>query len=157
MGAAAKLHPAARGCNTATVPQQVTPYLLYEDTNAAVDWLTRVFGFTEVLRATNDDGAVTHAELELEGGAVFLGWPGPDYRGPKSLGTTTVGIHVYVDDVDAHFARAKAEGAEIAAEPTLTPYGDRRYDCDDLEGHSWFFATRVEEKAPEDWGAVRPE
>ena len=133
---------------------RVTPYLLYEDTNAAVDWLSRAFGFEEHLRFTNDDGLITHAELRLDDGVVFLGRPGADYRNPKHLGAVTVGIHVYVDAVDAHYERAREAGAEILAEPADQDYGDRRYTAADLEGHYWFFAQHVRDVAPEDWGAA---
>jgi PhnB protein len=130
----------------------ITPYLAYEDTNAAIEFLSSAFGFRERLRY-EDEGKVTHAELELGGDSVFLGFPGPDYRNPKRLGGSTVSVHVYVDDVDAHYAHAKAAGAEITAEPTDEEYGDRRYDAVDPEGHRWHFAQRLREVAPEDWGA----
>ena len=86
---------------------RITPYLLYEDATAAVDWLTRAFGFEEKVRF-EDEGAVTHAELWLEGGVVYLGRPGGHYRCAKSLGQATQQVHVYVDDVDAHCERTKA-------------------------------------------------
>jgi uncharacterized glyoxalase superfamily protein PhnB len=60
---------------------------------------------------------------------------------------------VYVNDVDEHFERAKAAGAEIAEEPADQKYGDRRYTAKDPEGHHWFFATHVRDVAPEEWGA----
>jgi uncharacterized glyoxalase superfamily protein PhnB len=63
-------------------------------------------------------------------------------------------VHVYVDDVDAHFERARAAGATILEEPADQPYGDRRYAAEDPEGHQWFFAQHVRDLAPEDWGAV---
>jgi uncharacterized glyoxalase superfamily protein PhnB len=134
----------------------ICPYLLYEDTNAAIDWLVEAFGFREVLRYTDEEsGMASHAELELEGGTIFLGWPGRDFKSPAKVGVT-VGIHVYVADVDAHFERAKAAGANVTSEPHEPGYGDRRYDVDDLEGHHWYFATQLEQKAPEEWGAARP-
>jgi PhnB protein len=132
----------------------ITPYLLYEDGAAAIEFLTEAFGFREVLRSHSPEGRVWHAELELGGGNVFLGEPGPQYKSPKRLGTTTVGIHVYVDDVDAHYERAKAAGAEIKAEPTDQEYGDRRYSAVDPEGQEWFFAQKLREVAPEEWGAT---
>ncbi len=64
-------------------------------------------------------------------------------------------MHVYVDDVDAHYERAKAAGAEIEREPEDQPYGDRRYDVLDLEGQLWSFATRGRQVPPEEWGAQR--
>lgn len=122
----------------------VAPYLYYENAAAAMDWLIEAFGFTERMRMTRDDGALDHGELRLGDGVVMLGQPGPHYQSPNSRGGhATAGVHVYVDDVDAHYERAKAAGAVINSEPTDQEYGDRRYDCEDLEGHDWFFAQPV--------------
>ena len=134
--------------------QTVTPYLLYEDAAAAIDWLSRAFGFQERLRFEDDAGAVTHAELTFGGGEIFVGHPGSEYRSPKTLGAFTDLVHVYVDDVDAHHKRAAAEGATIHLPPEDTPYGDRRYDAEDLEGHRWSFAQVLREVEPEEWGAT---
>src|SRR5688572_893436 len=89
-----------------TSVQTITPYLLYEDTAAAIDWLSRAFGFEERLRFTDEGGTVTHAELTLGDGAVYLGYPGPDYRSPKRHGTSSHLVHVYVEDIETHHARA---------------------------------------------------
>jgi uncharacterized glyoxalase superfamily protein PhnB len=121
----------------------VAPYLYYEDARAAVDWLCRAFGFEQIAVFEEADGRVTHAELRLGDGTVMLGQPGRDYRNPNHRGGGTAGVHVYVDDVDAHFEQARAAGAVMHSEPTDQEYGDRRYDCDDLEGHNWFFATAM--------------
>lgn len=134
--------------------QTVTPYLLYEDVAAAIDWLSRAFGFEETLRFADDDGTVTHAELALGDGVVYLGHPGPDYRSPKRVGASSHLVHVYVEDVDAHHARAVEAGAPALGELEDTPYGDRRYDAEDLEGQRWSFAQRMKDVAPEDWGAT---
>jgi PhnB protein len=133
--------------------QTITPYLFYEDVDAAIGFLARAFGFEEVLRFTGEEGYVNHAEMRLGGDSIMLGTPGDDFRNPKRLGQATIGIHVYVDDVDAHYERAKAAGAEIVLEPTDQEYGDRRYDATDLEGHRWYFAQQVRQVAPEEWGA----
>jgi len=133
--------------------QTITPYLLYEDVASALDWLRDTFGFEEVLRFEAGTGEVNHAEMRIGGDSIYLGDPGGNYRSPKQLGTRTALVHVYVDDVDAHFARAKAAGAEIELEPTDQPYGDRRYDVYDLEGQLWSFATRGKEVPSSEWGA----
>ena len=135
------------------MPETITPYLLYEDCAGALDWLSKAFGFSERLRFTNDEGNVNHAEMELGGGSIMMGGPGGEYRNPKQAGVT-VGIHVYVDDVDSHFERAREAGAKILAEPEDQEYGDRRYSAEDPEGHHWYFAQRIRELAPEDWGAT---
>lgn len=135
----------------------ITPYLLYQDCAAALDFLSSAFGFEEQLRSIAPDGkTVWHAEMKLGDGSIMMGTP-PDYRNPKELGGVTVGIHVYVDDVDAHFEHAKAAGAEILEEPGDQDYGDRRYTTRDPEGHHWYFATHIKDVAAEEWGAQVPE
>jgi len=132
---------------------RITPYLLYEDVASALDWLAAAFGFRERLRFAGPDGSISHAEMELDGAAIFLGDPGPDYRNPKRLGQVTHLVHVDVADVDRHYAHAKAAGATILREPRDEEYGDRRYDTEDPEGHLWSFAQRLRDVAPEEWGA----
>jgi PhnB protein len=139
------------------VPQTVTPYLLYEDVAGALEWLSRAFGFQETLRFTADDGTVNHAEMKVGDGAIMMGDPGPDYRNPRRSGALGAQVHVYVDDVDAHYERAKEAGADIRMEPTDEPYGDRRYDAYDVEGQLWSFATRLRDVPAEDWGATKAE
>jgi PhnB protein len=132
----------------------VTPYLLYEDVAAALDWVHRAFGFTERLRFADDDGIVNHAEVVVEdGGVVMLGHPGPEYRNPRRSGAGSALVHVVVADVDAHHRRAANAGAEVLRPPEDQAYGDRRYDVLDLEGHLWSFAQPVRNVAPEEWGA----
>jgi uncharacterized glyoxalase superfamily protein PhnB len=134
--------------------QTITPYLLYREVDAALDFLTKAFAFREVLRYTGEAGYVNHAEMQIGEGKIYLGDPGDDYRNPADLGQWTVGIYVLVDDVDAHCERARAAGAEITEEPTDQEYGERRYTARDLEGHRWFFAQPTGDVAPEDWGAT---
>jgi uncharacterized glyoxalase superfamily protein PhnB len=122
----------------------VTPYLYYEDAGAAMDWLISVFGFEERMRMVNDQGRVGHGELMLGDGLVMVGEPGGGYENPnKRGGRATAGVNVYVEDVDAHFKRAKAAGAKINEEPTDQSFGDRRYIAEDLEGHDWFFSQSL--------------
>jgi PhnB protein len=147
-----KAKGAAMAETTTEVTQRATPMLSYESVAEALDWLTQAFGFRESgQRYTDDEGRVTHAEVELDGGLVYLAWPGPDYQSPdhhaevcdharKWLNVPYVvdGVHVYVDDLDAHYERAKQAGARILREPLDEPYG-RLYNAADLEGHRWMF------------------
>jgi len=121
---------------------RISPYLNYEDTGAMLEWLVRAFGLTERHRQCGPDGGVVHAEMALEDGVVMLGSPGGGFRNPKHLGQVTQSLYIYLDDVDAHCARARAAGAEIIEEPAEQPYGDRRYGACDPEGHRWYFASR---------------
>ena len=122
--------------------QTVTPYLLYEDGAAAIDWLTRAFGFRELNRSTGSAGGL-HAELEVAPGAsIYLGSPTSGYRNPRTVGRSSL-TYVLVDDADAHYARAREAGAEIVEEPNDLTFGQRRYTCNDPEGHQWSFAQDV--------------
>lgn len=134
--------------------QPIIPYLLYAEVDAALEFLSRAFGFEERLRYAGAAGYVNHAEMRLGDGVIFLGDPGDHYRNPKQLGQETVLIYVYVEDVDVHYERARAAGAEILEEPADQEYGERRYAAVDPEGHRWFFAQVVREVTPEEWGAT---
>ena len=134
--------------------QRITPYLLYEDVEAALEFLSRAFGFEETLRYTGSAGYINHAEMRYRDGAIMMGDPGGDYRNPRRLGVATVQIYVDVDDVDAVYERARAAGAEIIEEVADQEYGSRRFGARDPEGHSWWFAQQVRDVAPSDWGAV---
>jgi uncharacterized glyoxalase superfamily protein PhnB len=123
--------------------QTITPYLLYEDGEAAIEFVTRAFGFREVDRTTGGAGGL-HAELELvpSGGRIYLGQPPGDFRNPAEVGRTS-SLYVLVDQVDAHHDRAKGAGAQIIEEPNDLPFGHRRYGCLDPQGHEWFFAQPI--------------
>ena len=123
--------------------QQVWPYLLYENGEAAVEFLTRAFGFREVDRTIGAAGGM-HVELEApSGGRVYLGQPPEGFRNPATVGRTSL-VFFLVDGVDAHFERARAEGADIVEELNDIPaIGHRRYGCRDPQGHEWYFAQFV--------------
>jgi uncharacterized glyoxalase superfamily protein PhnB len=131
----------------------VAPMLSYEDVGAAVEWLCAAFGFTD--GGTFTDGErVTHANLLTGGGVVMAGWPGPDYRNPKHhrqacedarhwLDTTFVvdGVYVAVEDIQAHYDRARAAGTTILSDlEENDAVGQWQYRAEDLEGHRWMFA-----------------
>ena len=118
--------------------QTITPYLLYEDGEAAIDFLTRAFGFRVVDRTTGAAGGL-HAELELGGGHVYVGQPPSGFRNPGTVGRTSE-VYVVVDDVDAHHRRATDAGARVIEELNDLPFGHRRYGCVDPQGHEWYFA-----------------
>jgi uncharacterized glyoxalase superfamily protein PhnB len=133
--------------------QRVVPMLSYEDVGRAADWIVEAFGFEEVERY-EDERTVTHVTLRLGEGIVFLGNPGPEYRGPRKLAETCEaarrmletpyvvdGVFVEVGDIDAHYERARAAGATILTElEDNSGVGQRQYRAEDIEGHRWMFA-----------------
>lgn len=138
----------------ATQDQTVIPMISYENGAAALEWLVAAFGFRERTRMTDSEGRLMHGELDAGGGLIMLASPTPDYEGPKrhrencerarrwsSVPWVIDGVLVHVDDLDAHFERARSAGARILSEIEEGPPG-RRYRAEDLEGHRWFFIQR---------------
>lgn len=73
---------------------------------------------------------------------------------PARLGYGTQHLTIFVEDVDAHYARAKEAGAEIVEELHDTVYGERQYGAKDIAGHLWLFSQHAEDVSPEEWGAT---
>jgi uncharacterized glyoxalase superfamily protein PhnB len=135
----------------------VIPMLAYLDGVAAIDWLVEAFGFEERERWADDDGMIVHAELVAGGETIMLATPTPDYVSPKRMRELSAearkmyevpyvidGVLVEVDDVDAHFERARAAGATILSEPEDVPdVGVRHYRAEDPEGHRWMFSQNL--------------
>jgi uncharacterized glyoxalase superfamily protein PhnB len=119
--------------------------LAYADAAAAIEFLTRAFGFEVRFRMDLPDGSVGHAELGLGDGVVMLAseWPAGGVVSPLQLPALHAQVYVRVEDVDAHFARARAEGATIAAEPADQEYGERSYRAIDPEGQRWIFGAPI--------------
>jgi uncharacterized glyoxalase superfamily protein PhnB len=121
--------------------QRFVPYLIYEDAPAALDFLCRAFGFVEHARYAMPDGRIGHAELGLDDQRLMLAsvWPG---FGDTPLHLPTVHSFVYcrVDDIDAHFARARDAGATLVGE-VAEDHGQRSYRAVDPEGHRWIFVA----------------
>jgi uncharacterized glyoxalase superfamily protein PhnB len=125
--------------------QRFTPMIVYADARAALDFLAEAFGFTERFRMDLPDGSVGHAEVGLGDEVVMVAseWPAGGVVSPQRLPALHAQIHVRVDDVDAHFARARAAGATIATEPADQEYGERTYRAIDPEGHRWIFGAAI--------------
>jgi len=121
--------------------QRFTPMIVYADAPAALAFLADAFGFAERFRMDMPDGSVGHAEIGLGDEVVMLAseWGAGGVVSPLRLPSVHAQIHVHVEDVDAHFARARAAGATIAAEPADQEYGMRSYRVIDPEGHRWIF------------------
>ena len=125
----------------------VIPAMRYRDANAAIEWLCKAFGFERHLVVPGENGTVAHAQLSFGNGMIMLGSAREDEFGqwvkpPRETGDIgTQSAYVIVEDADAHYARAKAAGAEIVMEVEDQDYGGRLYACRDPEGHLWSFGT----------------
>jgi len=132
---------------------RITPNVFYDDVAAALDWLAKNFGLETRMAMPGPDGGIMHAEMQTADGVIMMSptGPTPEWKSPRSIGgSVTTSLYVYVDDLNAHHARASRAGAKILAEPEDMFWGDRTYVAEDLEGHRWTFAQHVREVAPED-------
>jgi uncharacterized glyoxalase superfamily protein PhnB len=126
-----------------SVSQRIFPMLSYADAVAAIEFLCSAFGFEEQFRMPMPDGTIGHAELSLHGHTVMLAspWTPTGLVSPRDLAGVHSQLYLVVDDVDAHFERARAKGAVVVAEPTDQPHGSRTYRALDPEGHRWIFGS----------------
>jgi len=134
--------------------QVIVPQLPYADPRAAVEFLESAFGFAERLdsRVVDKRGVVGHTMVEYRGAGIGIGGQGGHGAvSPKEIGTPTLYLSIYVPDVDAHYERARAAGARIVVGLRDQFWGDRTYECLDLEGHRWRFHQRVREVPQEEW------
>jgi PhnB protein len=132
------------------------PYLSVVNAAAAIDFYKQAFGAVELMRMAGPDGKVGHAEVRIGKAMLMIAdeHPEMDFQSPKSLGVkrSPVGIHLYVEDVDAVYKRAMAAGATSIREPADQFYGDRNAQLQDPSGHLWFVSTHKEDLTPEEIG-----
>jgi PhnB protein len=129
----------------------IVPQIPYEDIPAALSFLERAFGFREIRssRMAGAGGVIHHANVEFGGSVIGIGTQGAHgAMSPKSAGSASQYISVYVDDIDAHYERARAAGAQIGRGPRDHAREYRAYEALDLEGHRWRFVQWMEAVPP---------
>lgn len=131
---------------------QVIPYLSVEGAEEAIDFYVEVLGAVETVRMAGPGGKIGHAELTIGASVLMLAESVPEMGGttPKVLGGSPVTVMVYVEDVDAVFARALASGATEERPVQNQFYGDRAGAFVDPFGHKWFVATHIEDVGAEE-------
>ena len=135
------------------IPQgfrSVTPYLTLNDAARALDFYKRAFGAQEVMRMDAPGGKIGHAEIKIGESMIMLAdeMPSSGTRSPQSLGGTTAGIFLYVENADTVFNQAVSAGAKVEAPLADMFWGDRYGRLRDPFGHSWSVATHKEDVAP---------
>jgi uncharacterized glyoxalase superfamily protein PhnB len=135
--------------NRSLPPGGVVPFLAYSDVERAIAWLSGAFGFTERLRTRPEpDGTIHHAQVVAGQGAIVL----TTRRGQEP--PPGFALLVRVEDVDAHYERARQFGARILNPPKTAEFGERQYSVEDLAGYHWTFSQSVTDVNPEEWGAI---
>lgn len=128
----------------------VVPHVMVDGAAAAIGFYATAFGAEEVMRIAGPDGRILHAEISIGESLLMLGDAEGDFLSPPAAGGTTVGLHVYVEDVDALYERAVAAGAESVQSPADMFYGARQTMLRDPFGHLWVFLTQAEDLTPQE-------
>ncbi|MEV6056781.1 VOC family protein [Streptomyces sp. NPDC052107] len=134
-----------------TYRNAVVAHIMVDGAADAIDFYTRAFGAEELFRLDGPDGRIVHAEVRVQGSTIMLGdAEEPTFRAPTAVGGTTVGLHVFVEDVDALAQQAAAAGAELLQPPADQFHGDRTTMLKDPYGHVWIFLTHLEDLTPDE-------
>jgi PhnB protein len=117
---------------------------------AAIEFYQKAFGAKELMRFPGPQGKLMHAEVQIGDSTVMLADEMPEAlcQGPKTRGGTTVGMMIYVENVDAVFPQAVAAGAKVLRPLKDQFYGDRSGSVEDPFGHVWTIATHKEDVSP---------
>ena len=131
---------------------EVYAYLRLNDTAAAIDFYARAFGAKELFRLVEPSGRVGHAEVKIGPTTIMLSdeYPEFDIRGPRSIGGTSVSIHIHVSDVDRLFEQAVAAGATVVRPLQDQFYGERSGTVRDPFGHEWLLGGHIEDVSHEE-------
>ena len=132
---------------TPSTGSTIIPGMRYRNAPAAIEWLCDAFGFQKHLVVPAENNTIAHAQLNFGSGMIMLGSIkdnefGKLMKQPDEIGgAETQSCYVVVADCDAHYARAKATGAQIVLDIHDEGHGGRGYACRDLEGHIWYFGS----------------
>ena len=128
--------------NRSMPPAVIIPELPYRDVREAVEWLCHTFGFTERLRIGNHRAQLSFGEGSLVVTQISAG------------SNTSFSVMVRVKEIDRHYERVKASGAQITSPPADYPYGERQYTVQDPGGHRWTFSQTIADIDPKTWGGI---
>lgn len=129
----------------------ILPHVYYQNLAKAIEWLSAAFGFREHYRYGDP---ISGAQLSLGAAWIMVAEARPGNGSPAQLGYATQSLTIFVENLDAHFARADVAGARIVEEIHETIYGERQYAALDLEDHHWLFSHHARDVSPEEWGAT---
>jgi len=141
--------------NVKPVPEgyhNITPYLFVRSAASAIDFYKNIFGATEIMRMPGSNGKIMHAELRIGDSIVMLADENPQtgMMSPQTVGGFSVGMHLYLENVDQVIQKAVESGAKLLRPIKNQFYGDRSGSVLDPFGHMWSIATHVEDVSPEE-------
>ncbi len=131
---------------------ELFPYLRVKSASKAVDFYKKAFGVTEKFRLVEPGGRVGHVELDFGVATLMLSdeFPEMGILSPETTGSTSLTLHLHVDDADAVIEKAVAAGAKLIRPPQDHFYGERSGTVRDPFGHEWNIGHEIEKVTPEE-------
>ena len=129
----------------------ITPYMIIKNAPEAIELYKKAFGAEEVLRLDTPDGRIMHAEIQVGNSRIMISEENAEWcaNAPGAEGST-VSFLIYVEDVDAAFAKAKQAGLEEVKPLEEMFWGDKMGTLKDRFGYSWSIGTQVKQLSPEE-------
>lgn len=144
------VNPVPEGFSTVSI------HMTVKKCSEAIEFYKKAFGAEELARMPGPDGqSVMHGELKVGDSIIMLNdeFPKHHIKSPQTLNGSTFSIHLYVEDADGLFDRAREAGATVVMPPVDMFWGDRFAQVVDPYGHSWSIATHIEDLTTEEIGA----
>jgi uncharacterized glyoxalase superfamily protein PhnB len=130
----------------------LTPFLTVRNAERAIEFYKQAFGAQERGVAKGPDGKVMHAEVKIGDSVIMLSDEYPEFGSlsPQSVGGSPMGLHIYIENVDAAFDRAVKAGAQVEMPVMDQFWGDRYGKLKDPFGHKWSIATHVKDMSADE-------
>ena len=125
----------------------LTPFLTVRNAARAIEFYKDAFGATELGVMKGPDGKIMHAELKIGDSVIMMSDEFPEFGSlsPQSIGGSPMGLHIYIENVDAAFDRAVKAGAQVEMPVIDQFWGDRYGKLKDPFGHKWSIATHTKD------------
>lgn len=137
--------------NRSVPTDAVLPHITYRDLQQAIPWLSNAFGFVEHYRYGNP---LSGAQMRAGNACIMLKQAEHGHATPKELGFGTQSLTIFIQDIEAHYGKAKSAGVTLLEDLHETVYGELQYAAEDLDGHHWLFSRHARDLCPEQWGAT---
>ena len=130
----------------------LTPFLTVKDAARAIEFYKQAFGAEERGVMKGPDGKVMHAEMKIGDSIIMLADEFPEFGvlSPQTSGGAGMGLHIYIDGVDAAFDRAVKAGAQVEMPLAEQFWGDRYGKLKDPFGHKWSIATHIKDMSADE-------
>src|ERR1051325_9717903 len=127
--------------------RSVSLYICGAGASAAIDFYREAFGAKELMRLTEPDGTIGHAEIQIGNTVLMISDEYPDYGtlSPQTIGGSSVKLHLDVTDVDTFAERAIKAGATLVRPIADQFYGDRSGQLADPFGYTWIVSTHIKD------------